>query len=157
MCPDRGAAASVTPRRGFALPFAIFALLTVMMLVAVVLDAAVAELRTARGGLAAARASGAVQSALASVIDAPSDSSWLSSSIGTTRTTTTAAGGDSVTLTLQRLGARCSRVVVRAVSQAGGSRGAAGAVAFLDLIPDSAVASGVRFSRLPGWWWVAVP
>ena len=157
MCPDRDPATTAADRRGFALPFALFALLTVMMLVAVVLDVAVGELRTARGGLAAARASAAVQTALAGVVDAPSDSNWVGGAVGAVRTTTTGVNGDTVGVALQRLGASHSRIVVHAVSHAGGVLGAAGAVAFVEIVPDATAPTGARFRRLTGWWWVPTP
>lgn len=145
-------------RRGFALPLALFALLTVLMLVTLVLDAAIQELRASRGGLAATRAAAAVESAMSELLDSSTDSLLLSSAPGTARMSVTASGAaDTVSVAVQRLGGRMVRTMVTATARASGVRGAAGAVAYLSISTDSTAVAGLRLRRLPGAWWAPFP
>ena len=144
-------------RSGFALPFALMVLVVGAMLVSLILDGGVQELRTSRGELAAARAEAAAGSALADLFAAPPDSAFASLSRGAGIQTVLVSGADTARLTLQALGGSLARVVVTARSWSGGVRADAGALAFLELSPIAGPPSSSHFSRIPGWWWAVYP
>ena len=147
-----------SPRRhGFALPFALMVLVVGAMLVSLILDAGVQELRTARGDLAAARAEAAAGSALADLLAAPPDSSFALLGRGAGIQSVLVSGADTARLTLQALGGRLARVVVTARSWSGGVRADAGTLAFLELSPVAGLPGVSHFSRIPGWWWAVYP
>jgi len=127
------------------------------MLVSLILDGGVQELRTSRGDLAAARAEAAAGSALAELLATPPDSAFASLSRGAGIQSVLVAGADTVRLTLQALGGSLARVVVTARSWSGGVRADAGALAFLALSPVAGPPASLHFSRIPGWWWAVYP
>ena len=144
-------------RPGFALPFALMVLVVGAMLVSLILDGGVQELRTSRGELAAARAEAAAGSALADLLTAPPDSTFASLGRGGAIQTVLVTGADTARLTLQALGGNLARVVVTARSWSGGVRADAGALAFLELSLGAGPPSTSHFSRIPGWWWAVYP
>ena len=127
------------------------------MLVSLILDGGVQELRTSRGDLAAARAEAAAGSALADLLAAPPDSSFASLGRGGAIQSVRVSGSDTTRLTLQALGGNLARVVVTARSWSGGVRADAGALAFLELSIVAGPPSTSHFSRIPGWWWAVYP
>ena len=127
------------------------------MLVSLILDGGVQELRTSRGELATARAEAAAGSALADLLAAPPDRSFASLSRGAGIQTVLVLGADTARLTLQALGGSLARVVVTARSWSGGVRADAGALAFLELSPVVGPESASHFRRIPGWWWAVYP
>ena len=139
------------------MPFALMVLVVGAMLVSLILDGAVQELRTSRGELAAARAEAAAGSVLADLLAAPPDSSFASLSRGAGMQSVFVSGADTARLTLQALGGTLARVVVTARSWSGGVRADAGALAFLELLPDASVPASWHFRRIPGWWWAVYP
>lgn len=149
LCPSR--------RPGFALPFALMVLVVGAMLVSLILDGGVQELRTSRGDLAAARAEAAAGSALADLLAAPPNSSFASLGRGGAIHSVLVSGADTVRLTLQALGGNLARVVVTARSWSGGVRADAGALAFLVVSFEAGPPSTSHFSRIPGWWWAVYP
>lgn len=142
-------------RRGIALPLALGAVLVVAMLGAMALDAALQDLRLARAARAQVRAQGLAESLLAPLVEGRTDSSWLAAVPGTVRQQRTVTGGDTVTVTLMRLGGRLVRASGVARSRVGGSRGDSGVVLYLSITADSA--GGLWHRRLPGWWWAPDP
>ena len=144
-------------RSGFALPFALMVLVVGAMLVSLILDGGVQELRTSRGELAAARAEAAAGSALADLIMTPPDSTFASLSRGAGIQRVLVSGADTARLSLQALGGSLARVVVTARSWSGGVRADAGALAFLLLSPVAGPPGPSHFSRIPGWWWAVYP
>ena len=144
-------------RPGFALPFALMVLVVGAMLVSLILDGGVQELRTSRGELAAARAEAAAGTALADLLAAPPDSTFASLGRGGAIQTILVAGPDTARLTLQALGGNLARVVVTARSWSGGVRADAGALAFLELSLGVGPPTTAHFSRIPGWWWAVYP
>ncbi len=142
-------------RSGLALPLALMALVVVALMGAMVLDAALQDLRLARAGRAQITAQGLAESALAPQVEGATDSSWLRAAPGSVRQQKVAVGRDTITLTLLRLGGRFVRVSSAARSRVGGSRGDAGMVAYLLITGDSAGA--LRLQRVPGWWWAPDP
>jgi hypothetical protein len=141
-------------RRGFALALALLALIVLSMLVALVLDAAVQEMRVARGDLGAARAWAASETAVAALLASPADSALLAMPRGSAARYVRTSGGDTVVVTLQPLGGERLRAVVAVRSWAGGARADAGCVLFLRLVPDTGAHAGdLRMRRFPGWWW----
>jgi hypothetical protein len=132
-------------------------LVVAAMLVSLLLDSGVQELRTARGELAAARAGAAAESALADLLAGPPDSGFAGLARGAAIQSVTAAGADTVRLTLQSLGGALARVVIRSRSWSGGIRADAGVLAYLIVTPGPNPPGSARFTRLPGWWWAAFP
>ncbi len=145
-------------RSGFALPLSLFMLLTIALLVALLLDAALQELRASRGDLAAARAQAAASSALADFLSSRPDSALLSRPRGAVTSSLSVAGADTTLLSLQSLGGGLVRCVANAHSWSFGARADAATIAFVHVLPDSNGAPGaLRFRRLPGWWWAQLP
>ena len=143
-----------TAARGFALPLALIALAALSLLTAILLDEDVHELRAARGDMALARAEAAAETALADLLAAPADSGLLNAARGSRRDSAVTVGSATVRLELQGLGGAICRLVVAASASSGENRAAVRNVVFLRLRPDSGVgATGLRYQRLPGWWW----
>ena len=146
------------PRRGFALPLALFLLLLMAMLVALLFDGALQELRSARGDLAAARAQAAAETALADLLVSLPDSALLARPRGALSATVIASGSDTTRVSLQSLGGVLLRGVASARVWTAGLRADAVTMAFARIVPDTAVGPGaLRFRRLPGWWWAQLP
>jgi hypothetical protein len=145
---------AIRDRRGFALALALLALIVISMLVALVLDAAVQEIRVARGDLGAARARAASETETAALLASTPDSALLAMPRGGATRQVRVSGGDTVTITVQALGGARLRAVVAARSWAGGVRADAGSVVFLRIATDTAAhGAGLRMRRFPGWWW----
>ncbi len=145
-------------RRGFVLPLALFMLLVIALLAAVLLEGAVQELRTARGDVAGARAEAAAGSALTNLLASRPDSALLARPRGTTSTATAVAGAETTTVTLQSLGNGAFRALSTARVWSAGVRADASALGFLRIVPDSAGPPGsLRYRHLPGWWWAQLP
>jgi hypothetical protein len=140
------------------LPLALFAVIVLALLVALLLDAAVQDMRIARGDAAEARARGAVETAMADLLRSVPESSLLSVPGNVVRRPMLAEDADSAFVTLQPLGAATVRAVVTARGWAGPMRADAGAIAFLRVVRDSGAVGGpLSFRRLPGWWWAPNP
>jgi Tfp pilus assembly protein PilX len=145
-------------RPGFALPLALFALVVVTLLVGLVFDAGIQEMRVARGQVAMARAQAAAESALADLLDSPADSGLLVAPRGTARQSTFAGRMDTALVVLQVLGGATVRVVITARAWSGALRADVGTVAFLRVLRDSSGSPGaLQFRRIPGWWWAPIP
>jgi Tfp pilus assembly protein PilX len=145
-------------RAGFALALALFALVVLTLLVGLLFDAGVQEVRMARGQVASARAQAAAESAFADLLDSRPDSGLVLATRGTARQSTWAGPEDTALVVLQALGTATVRVVITAHAWSGAIRADAGAVAFLRVLRDSAGPPGtLRFQRLPGWWWAPIP
>ena len=137
---------------------ALFALIVVALVVALLLDGALQELRSARGDVALARAQAASESALADLLWAPADSEFLTLARGAARESLDVGAGDTVRVTLQALGGGLARAVVASRSWAGGVRADATSLAWLRVLPDTGPPPRLlRFHRLPGWWWAQIP
>ncbi|HLA91579.1 MAG TPA: hypothetical protein VJL28_14215 [Gemmatimonadaceae bacterium] len=145
-------------RAGFALPLALFALVLLAMLVALLLDGAVQELRVSRGDVALARAQAAAASALADLLAGPADSTLLTLPRGAVRGSARVEKSDTVRVTVQALGGGLERAVIVARAWAGGVRADVTTLALLRIVPDSGGGRpALRVSRLPGWWWTQLP
>ena len=145
-------------RCGFALPLACFALVVLALLVALLLDGAVQELRGSRGDVALARAQAAAESALADLLSAPADSAFVALPRGDMRESLLLHSGDTVRVTVQALGGGLVRVVTAARAWSLGVRADAGTLALLRVFADSLGAPpALRFRRLPGLWWAPLP
>ena len=156
--PDRGRFEVFEARRGFALPLALFLLLLSSLLVALLLDGALQELRTARGDVALARAQAAAGSALADFLSSRPDSTLLARPRGTATQAVMVAGADTKRLAVQSLGGGMLRVTAVARTWAGGVRGDASNLGFVRVVPDSAGPPGsLGYRRIPGWWWAPLP
>lgn len=128
------------------------------LLVALLLDGAVQELRVARGDVALTRAQAAAESALADLLSTPADSDFLALPRGGSRESITVLAGDTVRVSVQSLGGGLARVVTAARSSSFGVRADATTLAWLRALPDSLAAPRtLRFRRLPGWWWAQLP
>jgi hypothetical protein len=146
------------PRGGFVLPLALFMLMVIALLAAVLLEGAVQELRTARGDLAGARATGAAGSALTDFIASTPDSAVLNRPRGSLSTVVAIVGAETTSVTVQPLGAGTLRVVAAARVWSGGARADASALSFVRIVTDSAGPPGsLRYRHLPGWWWAQLP
>lgn len=145
-------------RRGFALPLTLFLLMVVGLLVGLLLDAGVQELRVARGGLVAVQAQAAAESAIAGIMASPADSGLLSASRGQARQSLIASARDTVRVTLQALGGGMVRVVAEARAWSGAIRADSRSISFLRVRADSGRGAVVlRLRPLPGWWWAQIP
>jgi Tfp pilus assembly protein PilX len=145
-------------RRGFALPLSLFMLMVVALLVALLLEGAVQDLRTSRGDLAAARAQAAAGTALADFFALGADSALLAAPRGATATSTRAAGAETTRVALQALGGGLVRVTATTRFWSAGVRADAEILGLAHLTPDSGGAPGrLRIRRLPGWWWAQLP
>jgi hypothetical protein len=145
-------------RGGFVLPLALFMLLVVALLAAVLLEGAVQELRTARGDVAGARAAAAAGSALTELLASAPDSALLNRPRGSLSTSIVIAGAETTSVTLGPLGGGMVRVVAAARVWSGGARADASALGFVRIVTDSAGPPGsLRYRHLPGWWWAQLP
>lgn len=152
--PDQRGAA----RRGFALLLALFMLMLIALLAAVLLDGAVQELRIARGDVAGSRAQAASGSALADLLASRPDSALLARPRGAISTGLIASGAETTTVALQSLGNGLVRMTASARVWSGGVRGDAASIGFVRIVPDSAGPLGtLRYRRLQGWWWAQLP
>src|ERR1019366_5613880 len=97
-------AAGSFARRGFVLPLALFMLMVMALLVALLLEGAVQELRIARGDVAGARAQAAAGTALADFFASHPDSALLARPRGFIASGSNTAGADTTRVTLQSLG-----------------------------------------------------
>jgi hypothetical protein len=128
------------------------------LVVALLLDAALQELRASRGDAARARAEAAGETAFADLVSAPVDSAVLLLPRGAARESVLASAGDTVRVTVQSLGGDLVRAVFAARSWAGGVRADATTLVWLRALPDSGTPpAGLRYRRLPGWWWAQIP
>jgi hypothetical protein len=140
------------------LPVALFMLMVTALLTALLLDAAIQELRIARGDVAVARAQAAAGTALADLLDSSPDSGQLTLPRGVVASSTAAAGAETTHVTLQSLGNGMLRVTASARNWTAGVRGDATNVGFARIVPDSSGSPGsLRYRRLPGWWWAQLP
>jgi hypothetical protein len=160
--PGEAAAGRRAPfrhRRGFALTLALVVLIVLALVVSLLLDAAVQELRTARGEVASTRVQALLESALADVLASPLDSAFLALPRGAARQSVVVSGGrDTTIVSLQALGESRVRALVTARSYSGSVRTGAAIVAFLLVVPDPAGAGGeLMVRRVAGWWWAPVP
>jgi hypothetical protein len=145
-------------RRGFALPLALFMVLVIALLAAILLDGAVQELRIARGDVAGSRAQAASGSALADLIASRPDSAMLGRPRGAMTSSSSGSGAESTTVSLQSLGNGLVRATASARYWSAGVRGDATNLAFVRIVPDSTGPPGtLRYRRLPGWWWAQIP
>jgi hypothetical protein len=144
-------------RSGVALPLALFALLTLALMISLLLDAAMQEYRASGGDFASVRASAAAERAMARWLAGSVDSAAASRPRGE-NAITRPSGPDSVVLVVQSLGGSLARLTISARVWADGSRADAGAVALIRFDRDSAT-SPVRYRPrpLPGWWWASNP
>lgn len=156
--PDPGRSGASGARRGFALPLALFLLLLTSLLVALLLDGALQDVRIARGDLALVRAQAAAGSALADLLSSSPDSTLLTIPRGASVRSTTVAGADTTRLTVQSLGGGMLRVTSVARTWSGGVRGDASNLGFVRVLRDSSGPPGtLRYRRIPGWWWAPLP
>jgi len=135
-------------------------MLTVLaLLVAMMLEGAVQELRMGRGALAAARAQSAAGSALADLLNARPDSAMLARPRGALTTAVVSPpGAETTAVALQALGAGMIRATASTRIWSGGVRADAASMVFARIAQDSAGPPGsLRYYRLPGWWWVQLP
>ncbi len=133
-------------------------LMMMALLVALLLEGAVQELRMARGDVAAARAQATAGTALSDLFATRPDSAMLASPRGVTALSSVAVGADTTWVALESLGGGLVRVVASARSWSGGARADAANLGFARIVADSAAPPGtLRFQRLPGWWWAPVP
>jgi Tfp pilus assembly protein PilX len=152
--PDpRGAA-----RAGFALLLALFMLIVIALVGAILLDGAVQELRIARGDVAGSKAQAASGSALADLLAGLPDSALLARPRGAISTASITAGAETTTVAVQSLGNGLFRLTASARAWSGAVRGDAASLGFVRVVPDSAGPPGtLRYRRLPGWWWAQLP
>lgn len=144
-------------REGVALPLALFALLTLALLISLLLDAAMQEYRSSGGDIASVRASAAAERGLALWLSGPVDSAVAALPRGGL-TATALPGPDSVALVVQSLGGALARLTVSARVWSDGVRADAGAVALVRFELDTTVAPALfRPHPLPGWWWTPNP
>jgi hypothetical protein len=151
-------AAGRVERGGFVLPLALFMLMVIALLAALLLEGAVQELRSARGDVAGARAQAAAGSALADFLASRPDSSLLARPRGVTSAGSSPIGAETTRVSLQSLGNGLLRVTAGARVWSGGVRGDAANLGFVRIVPDSGGPPGtLRYRRLPGWWWAQLP
>lgn len=144
-------------RSGVALPLALFALLTLALMISLLLDAAMQEYRSAGGEFAAVRATAAVERGMALWLGEPVDSAIAALPRGGS-STTVLPGADSVALVVQSLGGALGRLTVSARVWSDGARADARAVALVRFELDtSAVPAVFRPHSIPGWWWTPNP
>lgn len=142
---------------GFALPLAIAVLVAVTLVVALVLDGAIAAFRSAGADLELARVEAAAETALASTLDARLDTAALRAPNGTTLWARSIGGRDSETTTIQVVSGQIVRVVVQVRRTSRGDRLSAGRLAFAVIVTDSTTPAEVRISLLPHAWWAPIP
>jgi Tfp pilus assembly protein PilX len=143
---------------GFVLPLALFALLGTALLVAILLQGAVQEVRLARGEVAGSRAQAAAGSALADFLASLPDSTLLARSRGSVTVSSAMAGPESTRVSMQLLGNRMLRVTAGARAWSGGVRGDASSVGFVRIVARPFGPPGsLQYQRLPGWWWAQLP
>ena len=140
-----------------ALPLALFALLTLALMISLLLDAAMQEYRTSGGDFASVRASAAAERGLALWLAGTVDSAVAVLPRGGSAVTTL-SGSDSVALVVQSLGGALARLTVSARVWSDGARADAGAIALVRIERDTTATPAVfRPHPLPGWWWTPNP
>ena len=140
------------------MPLALFMLTVIGLLAALVLEESVAELRIARGEVAAARAEAAAESRLSDALGAVPDSAALALPRGALMPSLVAAGEETTRVAVQALGGGLVRVTVAARVWSGGVRADASNVALMRIVADPSGPPGsLRYQRLPGWWWARNP
>jgi hypothetical protein len=140
------------------LPLALFTLTATALLVALLLEGAVQELRIARGEVAAARAQAAAGSALADLLASRPDSGVLARPRGMVSQGSSVAGADTTHASVQALGNGLFKVTAGARAWYGGVRADAATAGFARIVIDSTASpGGLRYRRLPGWWWAQIP
>jgi hypothetical protein len=140
------------------LPLALFMMMVIAMLAALLLEGAVQELRIARGDVAAAKAEAAAGSALADLLASRPDSALLARPRGAVSSAAAIGAGETTKVTVQSLGHGLLRVTSSARNWSGGVRGDAASLGFVRIVPDSSGPPGsLRYRRLPGWWWAQIP
>ena len=145
-------------RCGFVLPLALFTLTVTALLVALLLEGAVQELRVARGEVAAVRAQAAAGSALADLLSSTPDSALLARPRGIVVVGSSVAGAETTNVALQSLGNGLFKVTAGTRAWFGGVRGDAASTGFARIVVDSIGSTGgLRYRRLPGWWWAQIP
>ncbi len=148
-------------RPGAALPLALFALVTVALLVSLLLDGALQEYRSASGDFAGVRASAAAEREIAVWLTTPVDSAVASLPRGASWTASAApvpGQSDTVVLALRPLGGGIARLTISARVWSDGVRADAGAAALVRFERDSAASPATYRARpLTGWWWTPFP
>jgi hypothetical protein len=145
-------------RSGFVLPLALFMIMLVALFVALLLEGALQELRAARGEVAEARARAAAESGLSDLLSSVPDSALLARPRGASSGGLVAAGTETTRVSMQSLGNGVLRATATARSWSGGVRGDAATVGFVRIVADPAAPpGGLRFRRLPRWWWAQLP
>jgi hypothetical protein len=140
------------------LPLALFMLMALALLVALLFEGAVQELRTARGEVAGARAQAAAATALADQLATHPDSAQLALPRGAVSARIEASGAETTRVVLQSLGGGMVRVSAHARAWSGGMRADAEHTGLFRIVADSAgPPGGLSFRRIPGWWWAQLP
>jgi hypothetical protein len=140
------------------LPLALLVLLAIALLVAILMDIAVQELREGRGDLVSARAEAVVATALADFLAAPAAADFAAWPRGATSQSTTVIGADTAQIMVQALGGGLARVLVAGHAWMGGIRADAASMAFVRaFVVGSGTPPPLRFRRIPGWWWTPIP
>jgi hypothetical protein len=130
----------------------------IALLVSILLDVAVQELREGRGDLVGARAEAAVATALADRLAGPPASDFAAWPRGAISRETVVAGADTAEVMVQALGGGLARVIVAGRAWSAGVRADATSVAFVRAFPAGpGTPPPLRFHRIPGWWWTPIP
>lgn len=144
--------------RGFVLPLALFMLMVLALLAALLIQGAVQEVRIARGEVAGARADAAAETALSDVLASIPDSATLGRPRGALALSQYVAGTDSIRVAVQSLGGGIVRIMATARAWSGGVRADATNVGFARIGADPSGPPGsLCYRRLPGWWWAQIP
>jgi Tfp pilus assembly protein PilX len=144
-------------REGFAAPLAVVMLIAVSLLVLLMLEGALGEVRTGAAAASAARVTAAAETAMAEALGRPLDSTVFQLAPGSIVWQQHLAGPDSVVSRIQVLGGSVARIVVTARSRANRFRVFAGIWAFAKLRPSNTVPGELELTPLGASWWAATP
>lgn len=142
---------------GFALPLALVIVLALALLESLLIEGAVARLRTSASSLSAAVAAAAAESALARTLATRFDSLAAMSGPGATLMAESAPPPDSLVLTVVVLQPGLARIHIAATTIRGPVRAIAGRTAYVEIVRDTTIPSESFVRPLPRLWWVGDP
>jgi hypothetical protein len=144
-------------RQGFAAPLAVTLLIAIALLVFLLLESALAELRAGSAAAAEARVVAAAETMLAQALTWRLDSGVLAHPAGTLLRTESGSSPDSTVARVESLATGLARISVTAQSRNSRIRVFVGIRALVRLQTAPASPAEVIMAPLPDNWWVAVP
>lgn len=145
-------------RGGFAVPIAIVMLIAIALLAALMIEGAVAEVKTGGAVSAQSRIDAALETSVAALMANRLDSAGVAAAPpGSVVSQSATSGADSAIAAVQLLAPGLAKLRVVVQSRPGSVRVIAGRIAFLRIVPDSLHPGELKLEPLAPNWWVATP